>query len=425
MIERTLFLALKEHLSSKEISLITGPRQAGKTTLMLLLKGYLEKRRKKTLFLNLDVEADKEFFRSQRNLISRIELEFGKQKGYVFIDEIQRKADAGIFLKGLYDLRLPYKFIVSGSGSLELKEKIHESLAGRKRVFELNTLSFREFLNYMTGGRYRDKLSDFLELEEAKGYDLFRQYLQYGGYPRVVLAAQLKEKKMIIDDIYRSYLERDMAYLLKVEKTEAFTSLVKLMADQASKLINYSEFSSTLGISLPTVKKYLWYAEKTFIIERVTPYFRNLRKEITKSPVAYFWDLGLRNYSLGFFEKVAANSELGFLFQNFIFRLFKEELCFNPIKIHFWRTKDKAEVDFILDRGKDIIPVEVKFKRLKKPEAGRSLRSFISRYQPRQAWVVNLSLNEQIKLNKTNIVFLPYYKLLSQAAGTVLSVVTH
>ena len=133
MIERKLFTDLVSHLSKKEISLIIGPRQAGKTTLMDLLRERLDNQGERTLYLNLDIEWDRPHFDSQSALLRKIELELSKQRGYVFIDEIQRKENAGLFLKGLFDLKLPYKFIVSGSGSLELKEKIHESLVGRQR----------------------------------------------------------------------------------------------------------------------------------------------------------------------------------------------------------------------------------------------------------------------------------------------------
>ncbi len=117
-IKRKLFKELKEHLSEREISLITGPRQAGKTTLMQSLKKYLDSIGEKNIFLSLDFEADKKYFISQEELIRKLELEFGKKKGFVFIDEIQRKENAGLFLKGIFDLDLPYKFIISGSGSL-------------------------------------------------------------------------------------------------------------------------------------------------------------------------------------------------------------------------------------------------------------------------------------------------------------------
>ncbi len=125
---------------------------------------------------------------SQGAPLQKIHLELGKDGGVIFIDEIQRKENAGLFLKGLYDQDLPWKFVVSGSGSIELKEKISESLAGRKRMFELSTVSFGEFLDFKTGYRYTDKLREFFRSEPTKTDQLFREYLMYGGYPRVILA---------------------------------------------------------------------------------------------------------------------------------------------------------------------------------------------------------------------------------------------
>ncbi len=411
MIQRELFEELQRHLSKKEISLIVGPRQVGKTTLMHLLKDSLEKVGEKTLFLSLDFESDQPFFQSQRALISKIQLEIGKSKGYVFIDEIQRKENAGLFLKGIYDMGLPHKFIVSGSGSIELKEKIHESLVGRKRIFALNPISFKEFVNFKTDNKYKEKLLDFFTLEKEKTEEMLREYLNFGGYPRVVLEDELREKAAVIDEIYRSYLERDISYLLKVEKTEAFSSLIRVLAGQIGGLVNYSELSSTLGISIPTIKKYLGYAEKTFILRKISPFFRNVRKEITKSPIIYFYDLGLRNYILGLFGNLINPSEIGHVFQNFILNLIKEKIELSAGQIHFWRTKDRAEVDFVINTGRYLIPVETKFKQIQKPSIPRSLRNFISKYQPKEAWVVNLGLKEKVNFNQTEIHFLPFYEI--------------
>jgi uncharacterized protein len=414
MIKRSLFESLRKHLSEKEISLIVGPRQAGKTTLMLMLKDCLDREGKKTLFLSLDSESDQPHFASQAALIRKTELEIGKGEGYVFVDEIQRKENAGLFLKGLYDLNLPYKFIVSGSGSLELKEKVHESLVGRKRLFELGTLSFDEFADFRTGYRYEGRLTDFFAIEEIKTRDLLTEYLSFGGYPRLVLEDEMKEKRRLIDEIYRSYLERDVGYLLKVEKTEAFSSLIRILASQTGKMINYSELSSTLGISLSTVKNYLWYGERTFVLQRVTPYFTNMRKEITKSPVVYFHDLGLRNYAVGIWGNLMeASGQAGYLFQNFILNLLRQRLSYGPAEIHFWRTKDRSEVDFVIDFTRGVIPLEVKFKALTKPGMGRSLRNFIRRYTPKTALVVNLTLREKVRVNGTEVEFLPYCELMS------------
>ena len=185
-IARKLLSDLKTHLDSKEISLIVGPRQSGKTTLMLELKSFLEQKGAKTVLLNLDFESDRIFFETQDNMLKKLDLEFGRKKGYVFIDEIQRKENAGVFLKGLYDRNLPYKFIVSGSGSLELKEKIHESLAGRKRLFELGTVSFEEFVDFKTDYKYSDKREEFFQLEKHRAAALLNEYLNFGGYPRVI-----------------------------------------------------------------------------------------------------------------------------------------------------------------------------------------------------------------------------------------------
>ena len=332
MIKRKLFEELKNHLSKQEISFIVGPRQAGKTTVMLFLKEYLEKIGERAVFLNLDIELDKEFFISQSRLIKKIELELGKQKGFVFIDEIQRKDDAGLFLKGIYDMNLPYKFIGSGSGSVELKEKIHESLVGKKRIFELSPLSFEEFINFKTECRYEDRLTDFFSVETEKVYELLEEYLNFGGYPRIILEEKFDEKLKLINEIYQSYMERDISYLLKIRKTEAFSNLVKIMAAQVGKIVNLSELSSTLGMSVKTIKEYLWYLEKTFILQRVTPYFKNVRKEIAKSLVFYFYDLGLRNFMSADFGRL---KDIGFIFQNFVFNILREKSKISSSRICF------------------------------------------------------------------------------------------
>ncbi|MFH0792226.1 MAG: ATP-binding protein [bacterium] len=412
MIKREIFKELVKHSDKPEISLITGPRQAGKTTLMLLLKEHLDKQGKKTLFFNLDIENDYRFFSSQQMLINKIELEIGKNKGYIFIDEIQRKENAGVFLKGLYDLNLPYKFIVSGSGSLQLKEKIHESLSGRKRVFSLSTVSFREFVNYKTDYRYENKLTDFFVLEKEKTEHLLNEYLSFGGYPQVVLAEEKQEKIKILEEIYQSYLLKDISYLLGVEKKEAFSGLVKILASQAGQLLNYTELANTLNLSLPTVKNYLWYLENTYILKLISPYFRNIRKEITKAPICYFSDLGMKNYVLGQFDNPGSG---GLLFQNFVFQLLENNFDLKTENLKFWRTKEGAEVDFILEKGTATVPYEIKYSHLKEAKISRSFRAFLAKYQSEQVFVVNLSLLEKTEMGITKVFFVPYFYLLTDS----------
>ena len=411
-IKRYIFSDLVDHLKKEEISLIVGPRQAGKTTLMLQLQDYLKEKKKTTLFLSLDFEGDMPHFLSQKALMDRTRLDLGRKKGYVFIDEIQRKENAGIFLKGIYDMQTPYKFIVSGSGSLELKEKVHESLAGRKRMFELNTVSLKEFANFRTGYKYEDRLADYFKINKAEGMSLLMEYLNFGGYPKVILEDTFEEKLKIMDEIYRIYIEKDIAFLLRVERIDAFGNLIRLLAGQIGKIINLNELSSTLGISIPTVKNYLAYAEKTFIIKRVTPYFRNIRTEISKSPVIYFNDIGMRNFAMRHFGRYAMLHEMGFIFRNLIYHLLYEKTRYDGSTIHFWRTKDKAEVDFVMNRGDEVIPIEVKCKELKDKTIARSLRSFIAKYNPKEAWVVNIGFKDEETIGDTRVKFIPYFELI-------------
>lgn len=419
LIERNSLQDLKEHLEQKEISVIVGARQVGKTTLMVLLREHLERKGRNSVFLSLDNEMDKPFFDSQQSLLKKVNLELGRKKGYVFIDEIQRKENAGLFLKGLYDLNLPYKFIVSGSGSLELKEKIHESLTGRKRLFELGPISFSEFLNFKTGYKYKQKINDFFSIEKQRTKSLLDEYLNFGGYPKVILQEKLSEKMKALDELYHSYLEKDISYLLKVEKVEAFSNLIKALAAQVGQVINYHEISSLLGISLPTLKNYFWYGEKTFVFNRLSPYSKNIRKEITKSPVVYFNDLGLRNYSLARFGNLQNPSDFGPVFENLVFKIIKEKTRFTSTTVHFWRTTDKAEVDFVIASGESVLPVEVKYKQVKGVKIGRALRSFIKKYKPKKAFIINLTLDAQVNIDSTKVFIAPFWKLLEEGLVSI------
>lgn len=414
LIKREMLKELEGHLAKQEISLVIGPRQAGKTTLLLLLKEALVKKGEGVLYLTMDNESDRPFFASQVALLKKLELELGRKRGFVFIDEIQRKGDAGLFLKGIYDRNLPYKFIVSGSGSLELKEKIHESLVGRKRIFELPPVSFREFVNFKTDDRHENKLDDFFEIERERTESLLEEYLRFGGYPKVVIESRGEEKRKVLDEIYSSYLEKDISSLLQVERPEAFSSLVKILAGQAGQLVNYSELSSTVGIALPTLKHYLWYGERTFVLVRLPPYFKNIRKEITKSPKIYFYDLGLRNYCLGFLGNEINPRERGSLFENFVFHILREKIRFTGASLHFWRTKDRAEVDFIVSAGERVIPVEVKDKKLEGPRIERATRGFIEKYRPEKALIVNRGYAGTVRVGKTGVTFLPFWKLFKE-----------
>jgi predicted AAA+ superfamily ATPase len=414
MIKRDVIQELESHLNKKEISFIVGPRQAGKTTIMRFLEDKLKEKGGKTLFLNLDIEEDNQYFKSQKLLLRKIELEIGKE-GFVFIDEIQRKENAGVFLKGIYDMNLPYKFIVSGSGSVELKEKTYESLAGRKRLFGLGTLSFKEFLNYRTDYKYDENLENYTNLSGNNLLLLLKEYMIYGGYPKIVLNLENMEKRREIAEIYRSYIEKDILLLLNIRNREQVDSLIKIIASQIGRITKLSELSNTVGISLQSVKNYLWYFEKTFVLKKVNPFFTNKRKEITKAPVYYFTDTGLRNYLINMYDEKFFNpNELGYLFENFVYLLLLDINRDTNININFWRTKDKAEVDFVLNTGRKLIPVEVKYNIGKNLKIGNSLINFIKRYHPETAYLITPNKQKELLILGTEVKIIPFYRLLSE-----------
>lgn len=413
MIKRKILFSLEDHLSSDQMTVITGPRQVGKTYLMQQLRNKLDSDGKKTIWLNLDSEEDAVRFVSQAALISYIKLVVGKEKAYVFIDEIQRKENAGLFLKGVYDMSLPYKFIVSGSGSLELKAKLPESMAGRKQLFMVDPVSFEEFVNFKTSYKYEDKLADFFALEVGKTAHLLSEYMVFGGYPRVVLAETASAKQREMEEIYRSYIDRDIHGLLHLEKSDAFTNLLKIIASQIGNLVNFTELSSTVGIDEKTVKHYLWYLEQTFIIKKVTPFYRNTRKEITKAPIYYFLDIGLRNWLLGLFGLPGIPTPLsGHLFENVVFNILRAQVDKTPTQIHFWRTRDSAEVDFVLEIGLEVIPLETKYTKMRKTELTRSFRNFLGKYKPKKGYVVHLGEKFETEVESTKINTIPVSDLI-------------
>jgi predicted AAA+ superfamily ATPase len=177
-------------------------------------------------------------------------------------------------------------------------------------------------------------------------------------------------------------------------------------------LLNLTTLASQVGLCTPTLKNYLYYAEKTYSIALAPPYFRKLQKEITKAPTPYFIDLGLRNLLLNKWGNLTEASDFGFVFQNLIYHMLCAQYPNTPVK--FWRTVDKSEVDFVVEDESSggIFPVEVKYSALRRPEVTRSLRSFINKYQPKEAWVVNMSLDQVEQIDETTVRFVPLHALL-------------
>ena len=169
------------------------------------------------------------------------------------------------------------------------------------------------------------------------------------------------------------------------------------------------------GLSLPTLKKYLWYAEKTFVLKQIPPFFRNARKELVKAPEVFFVDLGLRNYALNQLGLVGEPYNSGAVFENLVFLQLNAACKAHGGNLKFWRTHDMAEVDFVIDFGDRQIPVEVKYQPADKIKISRSFFRFLEKYEPEHGLVVTLSGGAQRTHAQTPIHLIPWSALLQPA----------
>ena len=340
---RAVTIKAKKYLETPEILIFVGPRQAGKTTILHQLEKEIKD--KPYFFLNLEDKEIASFLNlSPKNIFQVLPLDL-KKKTFIFIDEIQYLKDPTNFLKYLYDqYQEKLKLIVSGSSAFYIDRRFKDSLVGRKKIFYVYPASLKEFFAFK--GFEFDKPYSKLTLVEKDQYKkLFFEYLVYGGYPRVILSP-FEEKKEVLRDLVYSYIKKDV-YEGGVRQEDVFYRLLKILASQIGNLVNQFELSLTLGVSKTAIENYLYLMQKSFHLCLIRPFFKNIRKELTKMPKIYFYDLGLRNFLVNNFQPFLMRDDQGALLENYFFRLFLEEKY--PDEIRFWRTTEGQEVDFIID----------------------------------------------------------------------------
>jgi len=355
-IEREATIQAKKYLGTDDVLLFIGARQAGKTTILRQLQSFLKEKNNLVYFLNLEDPDYLELLnKSPKNLFKVFALDLNK-KNFVLIDEIQYLNNPSNFLKYFYDeYGGKIKLLVSGSSAFYIDKKFKDSLVGRKKIFNVRTLSFREFLQFKNEIELAQK--NFREInlsEKEKIIIYYREYLIYGGYPRVVLAAT-DEKEEILRDIAYSYIKKDI-YEANIRQDEVFYKLFKILAEQIGNLINASELASTLGVSKTSIDNYLYVMRKSFHINLVKPFFKNTRKELTKMPKVYFSDLGLRNFFVSDFGSLETRKDKSALLENAVFKQLIEK--YPEDKIKFWRTIAKNEVDFVIDK-KEALEIKI------------------------------------------------------------------
>ena len=343
---RDITIKSQKYLKTDDILLFVGARQAGKTTILKQIQQSLEKEKDTCCFLNLeDPEYLELLNKSPKNLFKIFAIDLSK-RNYIFVDEVQYLDNPSLFLKYFYDeYKGKIKLLVSGSSSFYIDKKFKDSLVGRKKIFNVWTLSFREFLRFKNEKELSGKDFKKLSLSEKEKIVLFYdEYLIYGGYPRVVLAS-LDEKKEVLREIVFSYIKKDI-YEANIKQEEVFYKLLKIFASQIGNLVNVLELANTLNVSKTAIDNYIYVMRKSFNIGLIQPFSKNIRKELTKMPKVYFYDLGLRNFLTDNFKSFATRDDKGALLENAVFRQLLETYYRDEIK--FWRTIQKNEVDFVV-----------------------------------------------------------------------------
>lgn len=363
---RDAAIKAEKFFKSDEILLFTGSRQAGKTTILRQLQKKIAEKEKNIFFLNLeDLEYLDLLNKTPKNIFKVFPINL-KSRNYVFIDEVQYLKNPSNFLKYLFDeYKGKIKIIASGSSAFYLNKKFKDSLAGRKKIFYVPTLNFREFLRFKNESDLEKKNFSGLSISEAEKISVYyREFMVYGGYPLVVLADSEQAKEDALREIAFSYIKKDI-YEANIRQEEVFYKLFKILASQIGGLINSSELSNTLGVSKTSVDNYLYVMRKSFHIALLAPFYKNTRKELTKMPKIYFNDLGLRNFFSNDLRIFEDRDDKGALLENAVFKQLYE--FYERDQLKFWRTVSKNEVDFIVNE-KEALEAKVNprsFKALK------------------------------------------------------------
>ncbi|HBS48402.1 TPA: AAA family ATPase [Candidatus Dependentiae bacterium] len=334
MISRELTTELKATAKQFPVVAVLGPRQSGKTT---LVKNTF----KKYNYVTLE-DLDK---KQMAETDPRSFLESNKNEHGLTLDEVQLTPNLFSYIKTYVDSHKGAgQFILTGSQNFLLNEKISQSLAGRVAILTLLPLSYTE-------------------LEKAKLLsNKIDKTLYFGFYPRI-WNEKIPPQKWYKNYI-QTYIERDVRNLRNVENLSLFQQFIKLCAGRIGQVLNLASLGNDCGITANTARSWISLLESSYIIHLLRPHYKNFSKRLIKAPKLYFYDAGLACSLLEIEnEKQLATHYLrGNLFESFVIsELIKKQ--YNQDKrpnVYFWRDSLGHEVDCIIEKGQELIPLEIK-----------------------------------------------------------------
>lgn len=354
--DRQLYPKIEAELATKEITVITGMRRVGKTTALKHLYDLIDTQNK--LILDLENPLHRKVFEEENyDSIWNNLRPFGitnSQKSYLFIDEVQNLPEISRAIKYLYD-HYDVKFVLTGSSSYYLRNLFPESLAGRKIIFELFPLNFSEFLTFKQVEHtslhsLNKKAQQKNEISHQKIISLYNEYMEFGGFPSVVLENDSNRKRLLLSEIFTSYFEKDAKNLADFNDMSKLRDLILILIPRIGQKIDIQKLAISLSISRTTIYSYLSFLEQTYFITMLNRHSGSIDRQAAGSKKLFMCDTGVIN-TLG---KISQ----GQLFEQSVFQCLRDNY-----KLTYYNKGVLSEIDFILDNN---IAVEIKYSATKK-----------------------------------------------------------
>ena len=440
--KRNEFKDIIEKIDDKRILSIIGPRRVGKSTLIYQTINYLleEKKVNNKRILLFSGDDPSLFFDENDRLSNVLDVYFNeileedvsklKSKVYIFIDEIHFIKNWQNYLKIYFDRKYNVKFIITGSSSMHLFKDANESLLGRIENIYVLPLTFNAFMNFYMTYISKDKdieipKTDFSNMDKSikqleeifynqelklKIQRILKRYILVGGYPEYFETKDIDVwQKQLSDDIITRGIYKDILTIYNIKSPEILEKLLYYIAANNSQSFAYSGIASTFGIDTVTIMTYLGYLKQAFLINILENYSNNMAKVIRTNKKISILDNGIQNSLLK--QKNIDDDITGHIVESMVdfdFRLLCEK---ENYKQFYYRNSDKEEIDIIIDRNIDIIPIEVKYTNQIESSDLKVISKFIEEHQDNKINKAKFGIiiTKDILKKEGNLYFIPYW----------------